>query len=409
MKINLPVNVNYIINELNKCGYEAYVVGGCVRDSIIGLVPHDWDICTSALPEQIVDVFCDHKIIPTGIKHGTVTVVIEDEQYEVTTYRIDGEYEDNRHPTGVTFTNSIKDDLKRRDFTINAMAYSPSVGLVDFFGGKKDIKNKVIKCVGKPDDRFNEDALRILRAIRFSITLGYNIEQKTLRSIYENKKLLKNISVERINAEITKALSCGYSIAMGKILQVVIPELTDKMVNDAMTMVGIFDTSLNVRIALVFNFDERKQKEILQRLKFDNKTIKKVCGIRKLTYNIRKYKDEELVPPIIMKRVLSYNNTIANDVISALRCTSYLDGTTSYYVFADKMSECLQECKNECYKISHLKVNGEDMKAIGFFGEKIGIILNALLSAVIEECIPNEYDALIGYSQNFIKLNQKKY
>lgn len=400
MELRLPNNVKYILNKLNECGYEAYVVGGCVRDSIIGLVPHDWDICTSALPEQIVDVFSDHKIIPTGLKHGTVTVVINDEQYEVTTYRIDGEYKDNRHPSEVTFTSSLKEDLKRRDFTINAMAYNPSVGLIDFFGGKRDIENKVIKCVGKPDDRFNEDALRILRAIRFSITLGYDIESKTLRSIYENKNLLKNISVERINAEITKALSHGYSLAMGKILQVIVPELTDRMVNSAMTMIGIFDTSLNVRIALVFNFDEEKQKEILQRLKFDNKTIKNVCGVRKWVYSIRAYSSDELVPQIIMRRVLNYNEAIADDVVSALRCTSYLDSTTTYYVFADSMSECLPKCRDECYKISHLKVNGDDIRAIGYSGKEIGIVLNYLLSAVIEERIPNEYNVLIEYSQN---------
>lgn len=218
MELRLPSNVKYILNKLNVCGYEAYVVGGCVRDSIIGLIPHDWDICTSALPEQIIKVFNDHKIIPTGLKHGTVTVVIDNEQYEITTYRIDGKYKDNRHPSEVTFTSSLKEDLKRRDFTVNAMAYNPSIGLIDFFGGKKDITNRVIKCVGRPDDRFNEDALRILRAIRFSITLGYDIEFKTLQSIYRNKSLLKNISIERINTEITKAFSCGYSVVMGKIL-----------------------------------------------------------------------------------------------------------------------------------------------------------------------------------------------
>lgn len=390
------------MNKLNKCGYEAYVVGGCVRDSIIGLVPHDWDICTSALPKQIVEVFSDNKIIPTGLKHGTVTIVMDDEQYEVTTYRIDGEYEDNRHPVEVTFTNSLKEDLRRRDFTINAMAYNPSIGLIDFFGGKSDIKNKVIKCVGKPDDRFSEDALRILRAIRFSITLGYDIESKTLRSIYENKNLLKNISVERINSEITKALSHGYSVVMGKILQVVVPELTDRMVNSAMTMIGIFDTSTNVRIALLFNFDEDKQKEILQRLKFDNKTIKNVCGIRKWTYNIRAYSDDELVPQIVIRRVLNYNDTIADDVVSALRCTSYLDSTTTYYVFADSMGECLPKCRNECYKISHLKVDGKDIKAVGYSGKEIGVVLNALLSAVIEERLTNEHDTLLEYSQKII-------
>lgn len=402
MELRLPNNVKYILNKLNECGYEAYVVGGCVRDSIIGLVPHDWDICTSALPEQIMDVFSDHKIIPTGLKHGTVTVVINDEQYEVTTYRIDGEYKDNRHPTEVIFINSLKEDLKRRDFTINAMAYNPSVGLIDFFGGKRDIKNKVIRCVGKPDDRFNEDALRILRAIRFSITLGYDIDSKTLCSIYENKNLLKKISAERINAEITKALSYGYSIVMGKILQVIVPELTDRMVNCAMTMVGILDVPLNVRIALLFNFDEDKQKEILQRLKFDNKTIKKVCGIRKWVYNIRAYNDDELIPRIVIRRVLNYNDTIADDVISALRCTSYLDSTIAYYIFANSMEKCLPKCRNECYKISHLKVDGEDIKSIGYFGKEIGTILKFLLSAVIEERVPNERDMLIEYTQ-FLK------
>lgn len=409
MVIKLPKSVELILSKLNSCGYEAYIVGGCVRDSIIGTTPHDWDICTSALPEQVIEVFEGYKIIPTGLKHGTVTIIIDNSQYEVTTYRIDGKYEDNRHPKEVSFTSDLKEDLSRRDFTINAMAYSPSVGLVDFFGGKSDIRNKIIKCVGKPDDRFNEDALRMLRAIRFSITLGYSIESKTLQSIYKNKNLLKNISAERINTETTKALSHGYSVILGKILQVVVPELTDRMVSNAMIMIGIFDTSLNVRIALLFNFDEDKQKEILQRLKFDNKTIKSVCGIRKWTYNIRAYSGDELVPQIIMKRVLNYNDTIADDVISALRCTSYLDGTTAYYLFSDSMSECLPGCRSECYKISQLKVNGDDMKTIGYSGKEIGEVLNFLLSAVIEERTTNEYDALIEYSQNFLKLNQKKY
>ena len=409
MELRLPNNAKYILNKLNKYGYEAYVVGGCVRDSIIGLVPHDWDICTSALPEQTVEIFSDYKIIPTGLKHGTVTIVVDDEQYEVTTYRIDGKYKDNRHPLEVTFTSSLKEDLRRRDFTINAMAYNPSVGLIDYFGGKRDIKNKVIKCVGKPDDRFNEDALRILRAIRFSITLGYNIDSKALQSIYKNKNLLKNISMERINAETIKALSCGYSIVLGKILQIVVPELTDIVVNNAMAIIGIFDTSLNVRIALLFNFDEDKQKDILQRLKFDKKTIKNVCGIRKWTYGIRSYDKDKLIPQIVMKHILNYNDTIANDVVSALRCTSYLDSTKTYYAFADSLDKCLPKCRNECYKISHLKVDGEDIKAVGYSGKEIGVVLNFLLSAVIKERIPNDRNVLMEYSQNFIKLKQKKY
>lgn len=399
MGLKIPQNAQRILTELNKCGYEAYVVGGCVRDSIIGLVPHDWDICTSAMPEQIIEVFGGYKIIPTGLKHGTVTIVIDGEQYEVTTYRIDGEYEDNRHPADVIFTNSLKEDLKRRDFTINAMAYNPTAGLVDYFGGKKDIKNKLIRCVGNPNDRFNEDALRILRAARFAITLGYDIEPKTLRFIYENKTLLKNISKERINSELIKSLVSGYSIVLGELLQVVVPELTKEMIQNAMTMVGVFDTPLNVRLALLLNFDEEKQKEIMQRLKFDNKTIKNVCGIRKLVYDIRNC-DEEFVPQITMKRILNYNDTIAGDVIVALRCTSYLDSSMVFYKFARKLDECLPKCKTECYKIAHLNVNGDDMKSLEYSGREVGYMLDRLLNEVINGNIDNEHNTLMGYAKD---------
>lgn len=189
MIIKLPENVELILSKLNNNGYEAYIVGGCVRDSLLGLVPHDWDICTSALPEQILEAFNDYKIIPTGLKHGTVTIVIDASQYEITTYRIDGEYEDNRHHKEVSFTSNLKDDLSRRDFTINAMAYSPLIGLIDYFNGQDDLNKKIIKCVGDPNKRFNEDALRILRCLRFSSTYNFSIETKTSKSIHDNAYL----------------------------------------------------------------------------------------------------------------------------------------------------------------------------------------------------------------------------
>ena len=229
MVIKLPKSVELILSKLNNCGYEAYIVGGCVRDSIIGTTPHDWDICTSALPEQVMEVFEGYKIIPTGLKHGTVTIIIDDAQYEVTTYRIDGKYEDNRHPKEVSFTSDLKEDLSRRDFTINAMAYNPSIGLVDYFGGKKDIRKKLIKCVGNPDERFNEDALRIMRTLRFASTYGFVITEETSSAVHCNVALLNNIAKERINTELCKLL-CGEGVLeillnYNDVISTIIPEL----------------------------------------------------------------------------------------------------------------------------------------------------------------------------------------
>ena len=181
MQIILPKNVNKIIHVLEEHGFQAYAVGGCIRDSLLGRTPHDWDITTSALPEQVKDLF--KKTVDTGIQHGTVTILLDGEGYEVTTYRLDGEYEDSRHPKEVTFTSLLSEDLKRRDFTVNAMAYNEKDGLVDLFGGQKDMEEKVIRCVGDPLERFTEDALRILRAVRFAAQLGFSIEERTRESL----------------------------------------------------------------------------------------------------------------------------------------------------------------------------------------------------------------------------------
>lgn len=204
--------VEYILNKLHDSGYEAYVVGGCVRDSLLGDTPHDWDICTSALPDEIKDVFKDNRIIETGIKHGTVTILLSDSfheepvSYEITTYRIDGKYADNRHPDSVEFVSDLKQDLERRDFTINAMCYSYEDGLIDLFGGREDLSNGIINCVGDPVDRFNEDGLRIMRAIRFSFQFGFSFGSYTKLAIEDNLHLLSNISKERINSELTKII-----------------------------------------------------------------------------------------------------------------------------------------------------------------------------------------------------------
>ncbi|WP_052356488.1 CCA tRNA nucleotidyltransferase [[Clostridium] dakarense] len=206
MKINLPKKVEFIINKIYENGYEAFIVGGCVRDYILGLEPNDYDITTSATPNEILEIFKDYKTIEIGIKHGTVSVMIDNELYEITTYRLESEYEGNRRPKSVEFTSNIYHDLKRRDFTINAMAYNDKVGLIDKFDGVNDVKRKVIKTVGNPDERFNEDGLRIVRAIRFSAKLGFEIEEDTLKSIYKNANIIKNISIERITDEFNKII-----------------------------------------------------------------------------------------------------------------------------------------------------------------------------------------------------------
>ena len=204
IKIILPEAVKKIINVLQSAGYEAWAVGGCVRDSILHREPDDWDITTSARPEQVKVLF--HRTVDTGIQHGTVTVLVDRVGYEVTTYRIDGEYEDSRHPKEVTFTASLQEDLRRRDFTINAMAYNEEAGLVDIFGGIEDISKKVIRCVGDAKERFTEDALRMMRAVRFSAQLGYDIEEATRLAICELSQTLEKISAERIRTELLKLL-----------------------------------------------------------------------------------------------------------------------------------------------------------------------------------------------------------
>ena len=216
MVIKIPPQVNRAIEILQNNGHSAYVVGGAVRDMLMGKTAHDWDITTSALPEETLESFSEFRTIETGLKHGTVTVIVDGMSLEITTFRIEGGYSDNRHPDKVDFTDRVEDDLSRRDFTVNSIAYSPQKGFADPFDGQTDIEKKIIRCVGNPDKRFGEDALRILRALRFSAVLGFEIEKDTAESIRRNYKLLSNISVERIFVEISKLL-CGKDA--GKILR----------------------------------------------------------------------------------------------------------------------------------------------------------------------------------------------
>lgn len=211
ININIPSDVSAVLNLLTENGYKAYIVGGCLRDSLMGTEPHDWDVATSAEPNETKEVFSAFKTVDTGVKHGTVLVISGETPVEITTFRIDGEYSDNRRPDSVAFSKSVEEDLARRDFTVNAMAYHPDEGLIDIFGGREDIEKKIIRCVGNADDRFNEDALRILRALRFASVLSFDIEEKTARAIIKNEQLLTKIAVERIDAEMVKLL-CGDNV-----------------------------------------------------------------------------------------------------------------------------------------------------------------------------------------------------
>ena len=317
--IKIPQEVQLILKVLTAQGYEAYVVGGCVRDSLLGKKPQDWDICTSALPQEVKKAFNNLPVLETGLKHGTVTVMIDHKPYEVTTYRIEDQYSDNRHPDKVEFVKDLEQDLARRDFTINAMAYNPKSGLVDCFNGLADLDNKIIRCVGKAEERFLEDGLRILRAIRFASTYNFKIERATTEAIYSKKNLLANLAGERIQIELDKLL-CGSGVKeilhqFAEVLAVIIPEIWPMLGFEPNNPHHIYDLwthtiesvaqappQLVLRLTMLlhdlgkpdcYTVDEKgighfyghskisaeKAKDILQRLKYDRATIDTVLTL----------------------------------------------------------------------------------------------------------------------------------
>ncbi len=269
--MQMPQDVIYIINELYDNGYEAFAVGGCVRDCLLGKTPHDWDITTDASPQQVKNIF--KKTVDTGIEHGTVSVILNSVGYEVTTYRIDGEYLDNRHPKEVIFTSNLKEDLMRRDFTINAMAYNDIVGLVDIYGGREDLQKGIIRCVGNAHDRFSEDALRILRAIRFSAQLGFEIDEETKNAMSELASNLKNVSAERIKTELDKMLlsdNCDRFILMSKlgICKVILPEFDAMLETTQENINHIYDVGRHTLVATEY-VDKRYEKDDSNMAQFD--------------------------------------------------------------------------------------------------------------------------------------------
>lgn len=417
-RITIPNAAELIISRLEEHGFEAYVVGGCVRDSIMGIPPHDWDICTSALPEQIIEMFSDLKVIPTGLNHGTVTIVLYGDEYEITTYRIDGEYSDNRHPEAVEFVKDLKLDLMRRDFTINALAYNHKSGIIDYFNGVEDIHNKVIRCVGNPNDRFSEDALRIMRAIRFATRFSFEIEQETRKSLFTHQSLLRNISAERINSELTKTLqhitfetNVGLLVDMMTLLTEVVPEFGGCDIQKISVRLLRSISDIEVRLALLFDFDDNDIENVLYRLRFSNYLFKSVTTIVK--YGRRIMNDRNQLE--IVKESISCNEYDKTDYyeVRLLHDIGHKLSTWSIlytYSFFDKDDNDNQDILRalflktiRCeipYRLADLHVKGNDLISLGYNGKEIGNVLNTLLDMVMRQTIPNDRDKLIQVAKS---------
>ncbi len=384
IKMKLPIEVKTASDILKSKGFEAFAVGGCVRDFVMGKTPSDYDMTTDATPQQMLCVFKDFRIIETGLQHGTVTVVINGENVEITTYRIDGEYEDNRRPKSVTYTKKLSDDLSRRDFTVNSMAYSENDGLVDLFGGQADIKSKTIRCVGEPDLRFSEDGLRILRAMRFASVLGFSIEEKTSESIHKNRNLLKNISAERIFTELSK-LVCGVGAEnilreYGDVFEVftgVYPKYES---------IGKAPADFSTRLAMLLRGSENTG-EILSRLRSDNVTKKNTLAVCR---RIHEQYETEVSVKYLLRDIGTENATRLAQAKLALG-------------FGDCLINLIDSCKEQCFSIPLLKTDGSELIATGIpKGKTVGEVLNALLDAVIKGEIPNRKQSLLEFAKTVL-------
>ena len=431
----MPENAKFILDTLHKAGFEAYIVGGCVRDAVLGKEPSDWDITTNALPKDVKKLF--RRTIDTGIEHGTVTVMLGKEGYEVTTYRIDGKYEDSRHPSEVTFTGDLREDMRRRDFTINAMAYNDEEGLVDHFGGIEDLNSRIIRCVGSPMERFSEDALRIMRAVRFAAQLDYDIEKETVEAIKELAPTLRKISAERIQTELVKLLLSDHpekirtAYELG-ITAVILPEFdkcmwTEQVNIHHMYNVGdhIVETLCNVRADRIlrltmlmhdigkpdtmltdedgvshFYGHERVSAEmagkIMRRLKFDRDTIDRVCNLVK--HHDERYPAEPAVIRRAVHRVgekdfpllfeIRYADTMAQSTYMRAEKLKLIEDTRAVY------EQILKD--GDCVNLKDLAVTGKDLIALGIKpGRAFGVILEAMLSDVINEPEHNTREYLL--------------
>lgn len=440
--LKIDKNAEKLLSELESCGFEAYMVGGCVRDSVMGREYHDIDITTNALPEDILRVFCSYKVIPTGIKHGTVTVLCDGEPFEITTYRIDGTYTDHRRPDSVEFTSDITADLARRDFTINATAMDKNGSVIDPFGGISDMKEGIIRCVGDPKKRFSEDALRIMRAVRFASQLGFVIDDDTATAIHDMKDLLQNISNERIRDELDKIV-CGKNstsvlLEYSDVITSVIPEFKPSIGLDqrspyhkytvwehTVRAIGFApENDVKLRRTLLFHdigkpacmkLDETgrghfKQhdrvgaeitEKVMKRLRYDTKSIsystalianhsKKLRGradVKKMMYRIG---DELFFALTEMKKC---DNSAKNEFV--------LEENLYFDKLADTGREII--AGNECRSLVGLDINGSELVALGLKGAEIGEMQHKLLELVMEDELPNEKEILLKYAEKECK------
>lgn len=439
----LPEHVRTIINMLQDCGHEAYAVGGCVRDSVLGKKPADWDITTSAKPREIKAVF--PRTVDTGIAHGTVTVLMDQCGYEVTTYRIDGEYEDGRHPKEVKFTSSLLEDLKRRDFTINAMAYNERDGLIDAFEGVKDLQRHQIRCVGDPGERFGEDALRMLRAVRFCAQLGFSMEEKTRQAVCELAPTIGKVSAERIAVELVKLLVSDHPQMIRQVYEtglsaVFLPELDRMMETPQHCKHHCYSVGEHtiralewvradkvLRLAMLFHdvakpvtrsTDQRgwdhfygheetgakMTREILRRLKFDNETIRK-CALLVGAHDQRPKAEEESVRRAMVK----IGAAAFPDLFEVKRADVMAQG---FYCRKEKLQETADfehfyrqiKAQGQCLSIRDLQINGTDLIALGMKqGTEIGNILSALLDWVLEDPGRNAREKLLKEAKSLLE------
>jgi tRNA nucleotidyltransferase (CCA-adding enzyme) len=438
--ISIPSGPLSIINTLNKADFEAFIVGGCVRDSILEKAPKDWDITTNAKPDETKNLF--PRTLETGIKHGTVTILLNGESFEVTTYRIDGVYEDNRRPESVYFTSNLEEDLKRRDFTVNSIAYHPSIGFVDPFNGILDIENEIIRCVGDSNQRFEEDALRMLRAVRFSAQLNFKIDHATVEGIRKNNHLIKNISQERVRDELTKLLLSDFPeylaiLYQAGILSFVLPEFESCFTTEQNNPYHIFNVALHtlksvkeirkdpvLRWAMLLHdlgkpqtkttdksnkdhFYGHQEKsyyiaqKVLTRLKFDRKSMDRISRLVKLHD-----RQIELTCKAVKKAVIAVGDDLFTDLLEVKEA----DYRAQNPVYLNKRLEKLRlirimydniKSENQCFSLKNLAVSGNDLIKEGFKeGKEIGEMLGRLLDAVIDDPELNDKEKLLELAHN---------
>ena len=434
MTIRMDEGAAELLDTLHRAGYAAYVVGGCVRDSLLGLTPHDWDLCTSALPQQVMELFGAQRCIPTGLQHGTVTVKQSGALYEITTFRTEGTYTDGRHPDEVHFVPDVREDLARRDFTINAMAYNEKEGLVDPFGGQADLQSGIVRAVGVPRQRFTEDALRILRLYRFAARFGFAIDPPTAQAAQELCAHLDCVSVERIEEELAKLLSAPAPAAYldKKILLVILPELSSEALAAAKPVVDACPAgaeNLPIRLAaLLYSLGEDGTRRTLRRLRCSNNRIEETAVLvreargcdgsflfghdsghsiaRPIAFGNRVppqrtvLRETTVTPGFIIyaRRLLGKYNLCTVQRIAALG-TALQPERAADFAALSELAEQL-DADGVCCRVSQLAVNGRDLMAAGVpAGPGIRKVLEALLDGVIREEYPNERQALLAAVQ----------